>query len=107
MTDHPYPRERTWPDAEAEFASVTMTKDETIRLQAAEIERLRVSRDNMADNLTAALAIVKEHADEIERLRELLLEGITVPVQLNANTISPVAWRKDYERRVKEALGDE
>jgi hypothetical protein len=44
---------------------------------------------------------------EIERLRSLLRESISVPVQLNANVISPVAWRKDYTRRVREALGDE
>jgi hypothetical protein len=45
-------------------------------------------------------------ADEIERLRGLLEEGITVPQQLKARALSPVAWRKDYERRIREVLDD-
>jgi hypothetical protein len=68
--------------------------------RGAEIERLRYDRRAAAqqtDELTA----------EIARLRELLIEGVIVPQQLNANALSPVAWRKDYERRVREALGNE
>jgi hypothetical protein len=72
----------------------------------AEIERLRAYVAEI-EGRPVLLSEWEQQQAEIERLRGLLLEGITVPVQLNANAISPVAWRKDYERRVKEALGDE
>jgi hypothetical protein len=73
----------------------------------AEIARQR-GRLQEADRLSGKLKdICAEQQAEIERLRVLLREGITVPVQLNANALSPVAWRKDYQRRVREALGDD
>jgi hypothetical protein len=95
--------------------------EEIITGQRAEVERLRKELEREKeehDRCTTFHAIaVKErnyervlalHRDtEIKRLRGLLREGITVPVQLNANALSPVAWRKDYQRRVREALGDD
>jgi chromosome segregation ATPase len=64
-----------------------------------EIERLRSSRDNMTDNLAAALAIVKEHAAEIDRLRTQ--RDVALDDRDNYLSLSNTQ-RAEIERQAKE-----
>ena len=78
-------------------AAVTLTKDDTIRLQQAEIERLRVAleRAERTASLTAAASI--------ERLRGLLREYADVVRLVREGKPVPLAYLED---RIREALGD-
>lgn len=95
---------------------VTETPSTTIARQAAEIERLR---EKLADVTSKPFAycteprseILARQQAEIERLRGLLRESIcpppsTEPVLTKKVIEGFVIWAKDYERRVREALGE-
>ncbi len=82
MTDHPYPRERTWPDCEAE------------------IDRLR--RDHEKDWADAQLK-----AAEIERLRGLLRDALVeYPFNNPAEAAAFNEIKRLWGQRVRAALGD-
>ena len=101
----------------------TMSKDESIRLMQAEIERLQKERDSAfatwkARHVTTLNAFIKnEHEPlkaEIERLRGLLWECVendaatsTVQYDPSVPGCTRIAWSADdWNKRVREALGE-
>jgi hypothetical protein len=76
-----------------------------------ELKRLHMRRDNMADNLTAALAIVKEHAAEIERLRKLADErydaGFRVGIEKAPSYKENQELRDEIEVLHQQAIEDD
>jgi hypothetical protein len=76
--------------------AVTLTKDETIRLQAEEIERLQQMTKDAAQALN-------DEERENERLRELLRESFEGLDEYWVTTPEGVSWIL----RVNDVFGDE
>lgn len=72
----------------------TMSKDESIRLMQAEIERLRKDVDHWREARRSCIEAGDMMKEEIDRLRELLREGVKYPGG------EPPLWRQ----RVREVL---
>ena len=73
------------------------------------VERLRLQNDCLLGTGHDFSDVLLDAADEIEWLRELLREGLRPwPLAVSDGDGSNMrSWRDDWERRVREALGND
>jgi hypothetical protein len=104
---HPYPRERTWSDAEAEIERLRAENDRLIHdIQAPDgypWEWHCARKDEEIERLRQETLVQSEC---IESLRALLREAIDKPFTLGRQSTID-AWQVDWSRRVREAIGND